>query len=201
MTQAQPWGRGRLGLIWWFTTITQSLNDKPTSSASSTTVFSLPAVKNAFYNYQGLSLKYFCVVSAVSSDCTWKQAMRRYKKKMCLNLSTGSHSPTFCLSHCSTSLRVCKYSKEGTKQQWLYQSIPYHHGYLQNSGFLFSTGMAFLFHSLAFLLEITSNISSHLLLHLRVNNVFVLTETCSPFKQNWAPVFYSAIVVHILKHC
>lgn len=77
------------GLIWWFTTITQSLNDKPTSSASITTMFSLPAVKNAFYNLEGLSLKCFSLVYVASSDCTWKEAMRKYIKKVCLNLSTG----------------------------------------------------------------------------------------------------------------
>lgn len=164
MTQAWPSGRGRMGLIWWFTMITQPLNDKPTSSASSTTMFSLPAVKNAFYNLEGLSQKYFSLVCFL----LWLHLKTRYEKIYRKDVFEFEHSGpqgqpqlTFCLSHCSTSPWVCKYSRrEGPKQKRLwylsdtktqnlilwYKNVSEYClsvWYLLNSGFLFSTGMDF----------------------------------------------------------
>lgn len=134
-----------------------------------------------------------------SSDCTWKQAMRKYIKKMCLNLSTGVPwvNPSLpSVFHIAVLLSEFV-SRVGGRDQSRKGCIStaYHLSMiLTKFGFSIQYRDGF-FHSLASLLEISSNISSHLLLHLRVNNVFVLPETHRTFKQNWAPVFYSAIIV------
>lgn len=84
-----------------------------------------------------------------SSYCTWKQAMRKYIKKMCLNLSTGvpwvnPSSPSVFLIAVLLSEFVSRVggrdqSRKGCIRVLLITSV----WYLLNSGFLFSTGMGF----------------------------------------------------------
>lgn len=114
MTQACPSEGGRMKLIRQFTTITQSLNNKPTSSASSTTSF-FPVCCERFLlqlRIICLSFKYlFLVLGCCLPRLHLKTSYENIYKKIYMNLSMVvsrviPSSPSFPVLYFSQGLYV-----------------------------------------------------------------------------------------------